>query len=157
MATYATPADLDLYSEGFTVTDPAAVERELQRAERDVDRLLGYQGQVNAATGLKLDPAALQPYQRDALMRATCAQAEYRIEMGPEFFRRAQHEQVTGPQFTTTGKLPRVGPKVMEELSGSGLVQAWGGLAEGPASPVTRTAPRPRSARYAPLSARRVR
>jgi hypothetical protein len=121
MPTYATVADFEAYSEGWVTTDVAALTRAIERAERDVDRLLGYRGHRVTAT-VKLDPATLTAFDRDALKRATCAQTEYRIEMGPRFFRQAQHRSVSGPKFSTEGQLPRIGPKVMEELAGTSLV-----------------------------------
>lgn len=127
MATYATVSDFEGYSEGWQTNDAAALERTLQRAERDIDRILGYQGHRPDSQILKLVPADLGARQRDALMRATCAQAEYRIEKGEKFFRQAQHERVSGPHFSTSGKLPRIGPKVRDELAGSGLQVLAGG------------------------------
>jgi len=73
--------------------------------------------------GTRLDVWMLQPSQRYQLTRATCAQAEYRDRMGEDFFIKAQYQQVTGPEFTTQGKLPIIGPKVRRELNGSGLIQ----------------------------------
>jgi hypothetical protein len=121
MATYATQTDFEDYSDGWVTTDPAGLEKVLQAAERDIGRVLGYQGLLADDQVLKLVPAELTARQRDALARATCAQAEYRIEKGPAFFRQAQYASVSGPQFSTQGRLPRIGPKVPEELAGSGL------------------------------------
>lgn len=119
MATYATVSDFEDYSEGWVTTDAPALERILEKAERDVDRILGYQGVRPDAQALKVVPADLAVRDRDALRDAVCAQAEYRIEMGERFFRQAQRQSVSGPQFSTTGTLPRIGPKVREELEGS--------------------------------------
>ncbi len=120
---YASQADLEAYIEGWTTTDAAALERLLKRAERDVDTLLGAYAR-QSATGLKLDPAALTTLQANALSRATCAQAEYRIEMGEEFFVQAQYTYVAGPDFQRRGELPRIGPKVLPELAGHGFTMA---------------------------------
>lgn len=73
--------------------------------------------------GTRWDIWAIMPFQVDALRRATCAQAEYRDQMGEDFYIRAQYASVTGPEFTTTGRLPLIGPKVRRELNGSGLIQ----------------------------------
>ena len=73
--------------------------------------------------GTRWDIWAIQPFQVDALKRATCAQAEYRDQMGEDFYIRAQYASVTGPEFQTTGQLPLIGPKVRRELNGSGLIQ----------------------------------
>lgn len=117
MPTYATVSDFEDYSEDWTTTDPAKLEKIIEAAERDVDRILPYQGARPDSQMLKIDPAQLGARDKDALMRATCAQAEYRIQMGAAFFRKAQHQSVSGPQFSTQGTLPRIGPKVTEELA----------------------------------------
>lgn len=76
-----------------------------------------------AASGLKFDPITrLTAVQRDALKRATCAQAEYRAQMGERFFIEAQYSRVSGPDFSQQGTLPRIGPKVYAELQGFGLL-----------------------------------
>lgn len=119
MATYATVADLETYI-GRDI-DGAEGERVLGFAERDVDRILRQRGARVEATGLKFDPDDLGEHEATALMRATCAQAEYRLAKGEEFFVHAQHTRVGGPDFTTEGRLPYIGPKVRQELSGMGL------------------------------------
>jgi hypothetical protein len=73
--------------------------------------------------GTRLDVWQLTPAQRAKIRDATCAQAEYRYLMGEDFFRRAQWQSVSGPEFTTQGKLPLIGPKVKRELQGVGLLQ----------------------------------
>ncbi len=45
-----------------------------------------------------------------ALTRATCAQAEYRVAMGPEFFIEDQYGFVAGPDFSRRGELAYIGP-----------------------------------------------
>lgn len=127
MATYATQADFEAYVEGWTTSDPAALERLLERAERDVDSAVGrWDRQDN---GLKFGTPAtdneqgLTDLQKDALARATCAQAEYRLAMGEAFFVEAQPENVSGPDYSQTGALPRIGPKVYDELEGTDLMR----------------------------------
>lgn len=122
MATYATTDDFADYSD-LTVVDTAALELQLERAERDIDRIIGYQGVRPAGQTLKLVPADLSADDRTKLKWATCAQAEYRETMGAKFFRTAQYQQVTGPRFSTSGTLPRIGPKVREELDGATFVR----------------------------------
>jgi hypothetical protein len=36
--------------------------------------------------------------------------------MGEEFFVKAQYQSLSGPDFSTSGRLPRIGPKVWDEL-----------------------------------------
>jgi hypothetical protein len=111
----------------------------IAKAERDVDTVLS-PATTRAANGLKLVPGDLAGWQADALSRATCAQVEYRVVMGPEFFIKAQYDSVSGPDFTTRGELPRVGPQVYVELSETGLreVSDWASvrLTTFPAPPV---------------------
>lgn len=82
--------------------------------------------------GLKLNPYLLDGRDTQVLSNATCAQAEYRVEMGEQFFRRAQWASVSGPEFRTTGKLPLIGPKVKAEFSGSDLIQRGARARPGP-------------------------
>ena len=125
--TYCTQEDFEAYVEGWVTTDPDALKRLLQRAERDIDNAVGNWPR-DETTGHKFDPATLLGYQVDALSRATCAQAEYRNSMGDEFFVRAQHAAEQGPDFSTTGRLPYVGPKVWMELEGTGLLRLTTGF-----------------------------
>jgi hypothetical protein len=73
--------------------------------------------------GVRLDPWQLWPAQVAQLRNACCAQAEYRDQMGEDFYIRSQWASVSGPEFKTTGKLPHIGSKVLRELQGSGLIQ----------------------------------
>jgi hypothetical protein len=73
--------------------------------------------------GLKCDPNQLAPSDQMALNRAVCAQAEYRDLMGPEFFVAPQFKMVSGPEFNVTGRRPRIGPRVFDELASTDLVQ----------------------------------
>lgn len=127
MATYATQADYEAYVEGWVTTDPAALERLLKRAERDIDYLLG--PGTPLASGLRLDPATLQAYERVALMRATCAQAEWRHTVTEPVLAgsppKPELKAIKGPDFTkeyavSASRPPapaRFGPKVRQELA----------------------------------------
>jgi hypothetical protein len=121
MPTYATRADCLDYTEGLTVGDTVAFDRLIERAEKDVDSVLGEYA-VDEVTGRKFAPADLTTAQANALRDATCAQVEYRVEMGERFFTRAQYSETSGPDFTKKGKLPYYAPKLVMELRGSGLV-----------------------------------
>lgn len=115
MATYATTADLAALIEGFTVDDSAAAERLLERAEREIDRVLGPWPLLDA-TGLKMDPSTLSALDADVLRRATVAQAEYELTMGYDFFVRPQYAKTVANGVSIDGKAPRVGPKALTEL-----------------------------------------
>lgn len=130
MATYATQAELEAYAD-IVFDVPADAEAVLERAERDVDAIVG--PWLVESNGLKFGaPAAanekgLEAWQVAALSRATCAQAQYRLAKGEPFFVEGQYESVRGPDFSVTGKLPYIGPKVWRELAGSQLFIAGEG------------------------------
>jgi hypothetical protein len=127
MPTYCQPADCELYTEGLEVNDVDAFERLIGRAEHDIDAQLPPAPLV-PATGLKVDVDAvgINPDWVTALNRATCAQVEYRIEMGEAFFARHQYAVTEGPEFTLTGQVPYIGPKVTQELVAAGWIQEPG-------------------------------
>lgn len=86
-------------------------------------------GTVSAVTvpGRKVNPLTdLNENQALWLANATAAQVEYRTAMGEPFFVRSQYTSVKGPDFTTTGKLPTIGPKVKRELTNTGLLRVSG-------------------------------
>ncbi len=123
-ATYATPAQLrDYTGDDFLELPDTEALRLLRKAERDIDSLAPVDRPVLEATGLRFDPTALSGREALILQRATCAQAEYRREMGAEFFIRGQHEEVTGPEFSTKGKLGMIGPATWRELRGNGFIR----------------------------------
>lgn len=119
MPTYTDADACSAYIEGLTIDDPDGFDRLIAKAERDVDRALGLYFHRDETTGLKIDPTTLIQADQDVLSRATCAQVEYRIEMGDAFFTRAQFQQAQGPDYATTGTLPYIGPAVVRELEQS--------------------------------------
>jgi hypothetical protein len=127
VATYATAAEARTYTGLSSAELPdSTAERLLEQAERDVDYACG--GFFYPDTGLMFDLLAVAPStaaltvgQKRALSRATCAQVEYRLAKGEEFFVLPQYELVSGPDFEHRGQLDYIGPKVYRELAGSGL------------------------------------
>ena len=118
MPTYATRSDCLEYTAGLVVEDNAEFDKLIERAEDDIDGLLGNLP-LDPVTERKLVPADLTTAQLRAIRRATCAQVEYRIEMGEAFFVRGQYDKAAGPDFSREGKLPYIGPKVKRELKGA--------------------------------------
>lgn len=125
MPAYATREQFEAYVEGWSTTNPAALDRLLERASRDVDALLGARVPyaTGAFAGFKIDPGLLLEWERDALARATCAQAEYRFTVGEEDMASGQGAgRVSGPDFSVevpaagAGGRRRFGPKVATEL-----------------------------------------
>jgi hypothetical protein len=134
MPTYATIQDFKTYAPQYAALSDNEITSLLEHAERDVDTALGAHS-VNDDTGLKFDPVSLTVVRKNSLTQATCAQAEYRQLMGPTFFIRGQYASVSGPDFQTQGKLPRVGPKVWDELGRADLLRlttTWCGVGDDP-------------------------
>jgi hypothetical protein len=122
--TYATAAQLRAYTGDTTTTLPdAAAQALILGAERDIDSLAPVDRDVDPTTGLRFNPATLSAREALILQRATCAQAQYRKLMGPEFFIRGQYEQTSGPEFSTTGRLGIIGPATWRELRGNGFIR----------------------------------
>ena len=126
MPTYATKADCVAYTEGLSSTDDALLNRIIERAERQVDRLLRVDFRTAVGDGVKVpDLTRLNSRESEALTRATCAQVEYRVKMGETFFSEPDRGKVSGPDFTVEGSAPdTIGPEVRNELRRGGLLRA---------------------------------
>lgn len=125
MATYASAELLAEYVAGNALVrlpEGEDVERLLERAERDVDRVLGPYP-PDPATGLKFDPGELTTAQRGALARATCAAAEFVLAQGPELLTGADDGvAAAGSVSYSLRPAPRQAPRLLEELAGHGLI-----------------------------------
>lgn len=108
----------DAAFEEFTDLTPVvgSVEELLMQAERDVDMALGRIPQ-DPTTGLKLLPSTLQTWQVEALSRAVCAQAVYRIIKGDTFFREMQPLDPSGPDGSQKGRESYLAPEADRELT----------------------------------------
>lgn len=121
MSTYATLADFEQYAESPTDYATDAKQRALDAAELDVDAFLP--GAVDFTSGLRIDVTALPLWQLERLIRAVVAQAEYRLEVGPEFFSHASNDEVIqGPDFTISGRRSRFSVAAAALLRGAGLL-----------------------------------
>ena len=135
MATYASVADLAAYTEGLALPiaeDPefARLSRIIERAERQIDGLLMWRGLPDEINHRRVRVEELDGWDRESLRMATCAQAEYRLLMGEDFFKGGQYSRVVGPDFETQGVMPTIGPRVWEELeSASYKLFHTGGIA----------------------------
>jgi hypothetical protein len=119
--TYAQRSDCLAFIEGLNITDGLAFDRLIVRCERQIDDLLQIDHRTTGAAGPKVTPNRLSARQAEGLKNATCAQVEYRLEMGERFFKREQYESESGPDFSVRGRLPKIGPKVVPELVRVGL------------------------------------
>lgn len=101
---YAARADVETYIEGWVTDDAAALDRLIERAERDVDALFPLLPIITTGTyaGRRFDPTTLATYERQALINCVCAQAEFRFTKGEELLAggvpRVQ-SRVKGPDF----------------------------------------------------------
>lgn len=121
MSTYASQADFEAYVDGWVTDNPTLLQRELDRAESDVNWFLHWR----QTPFTSLEFLALPPEWQAGLKHAVCAQTEYRLTMGPEFFVE-QPTPVAGPDYTTVKAPPTFGPKAREELLRNGIISRTG-------------------------------
>ncbi len=104
--------------------------RVIHVAESDIDHAAGIWPMQ--ANGRKFgDPSGLNEVgltlnERVSLSRATCAQAEYRLQMGTDFFIEHQRQSASGPDGLEVGKVSKLGPLAQRELITSGLPRLTG-------------------------------
>lgn len=120
-AVYATIADFEGYVEGWVTDNPAALQRTLDRAERDVNSYLKWTRFPYTAPQFVLLAAEYQA----GLRNAVCAQAEYRLLMGEEFFVETS-TPVSGPDYSSTRAPARFGPKARQELLDAEIISLTG-------------------------------
>ena len=122
MSTYATLDDLKAFAPQL---DPDASDELLQaaldNAEQDIDSAVGYVMNPDLTASQKFNLTYLDDNQKLRLNRATCAQAEYRLYRGENFFIEGTQKEVTGRDSRLSGPLPRIGPKASTELTRGGL------------------------------------
>lgn len=121
---YASQDDLDAYLEDGLPSgyDSAYLDRVLQLASQDIDlysTAYSYGGDSPLKFLSSISPvvweSALPQYSVDGIQEATCAQAEYRLAKGDQFF-----VEVQRPEGNTPAE-PRIGPKAIEALKRTGL------------------------------------
>lgn len=114
---YASATDVRNYAPELSTYTDDEINAELRKAERDIDWYAGFSGVKNAVSGLRFDPIAdLDVPIREALTRATCAQVQYRLYMGPAFFvDEVQYQEVQG-RDQTVRRPQRVGPQARSEF-----------------------------------------
>jgi hypothetical protein len=128
MTAYATVADFEAYVEGWITDNEAALERLLERASRDIDAVIGLFPVITTGNyaGFKLDPTTLDDVHRQALARATCAQARHRFDTDTAAAAEPRQKRVDGPDFKIEYELPapaatRYAPELVDELAVLGL------------------------------------
>lgn len=132
---YASRSQVEDYIGANLVGDTASIDFLLREATRDIDNFIGpslpRQDDGTTFGDITLpgytNPHGMTDIQLKRISDATCAQAEYRLQMGYDFFVEDQRESVAGPGgMTETGKVGRVGPKARAELAGTGLLKLTG-------------------------------
>lgn len=141
-----TNVDLEAFVQGLVVDDATAMNNLIVKCEWEIDAILGARIR-NPATGRKIDVSKVVPvapispfpgelfapfqrginvYQRSALRRAVCAQVEYHLKMGEDFFTRQPYKKVSGPQFSYEREegegVKRISPVARQHLDGTGLI-----------------------------------
>ena len=125
MATYATAAELDAYlldTPEVSAPGGEATERLLQRAERQVDLVVGPWPRFSS--GLKFDPALLDTTQQAALSRACCAAAQFLLVVDAETL--IGDDDYLPDGAVILRRAAKVSPKMVAELSGHGLLKYTG-------------------------------
>lgn len=118
---YATTEDLTAYvADDPTVELPGDPTDLLQRAQRDLDRYLGWPAPLTDTPRV----LAVTAYQAAALRRATCAQAAYRAGREDEIRFPEDGVAGLGGAIQFNGRRPsRIAPVAEEELAGAGLMR----------------------------------
>jgi hypothetical protein len=122
---YCTPSNLRSYVAGGAYEaripddDPATILL-IERAELDLDAE-AFVLLPRRPGDRKVDVLTLDPEELEGLAAATCAQVVYRLEMGDEFFVRAQRQSVSTRAVSHVGKLPTIGPQTERELAAASL------------------------------------
>jgi hypothetical protein len=145
-----TNEDLQAVIPGLVIDNLTIMNQLIVDCEWEIDSILGLWTR-DPTTGRKINPnnivqvATIIPYaselfapltrgitiyQLHALRRAVCAQVEYHLKMGEDFFLRPHYTTVSGPQFSRTGETPdRIAPKARQHLAGTGLQRMTARLA----------------------------
>lgn len=112
---YATSDDYNAFDPANTIPD-AELDPLLSAASKEIDWALGLYGR-NTTTGDKIDPTLLVQWRKDALAWATCAQAQYHLFKGEEFFASLRPQRQTSREGTIEGQEPFISPRASAELT----------------------------------------
>jgi hypothetical protein len=121
---YATVTDLRNYS---TELVASYTDDELNNTLRDAERWIDSYVPpmlIDPTTGLKYSPPDMNPVQAIQLNYATCAQAEYILQMGPGFFISGS-TTITGGDYQET-HAPKLAPKAKIHLLQGYLIKLTG-------------------------------
>jgi hypothetical protein len=132
---YATVTEFrDYIAPDTTQVSDADITAVIIKSERDLEEYLGggepaangrLFGDPFGVDGSVVNPAGLDAWQTVKLREATCAQTEYRLHWGEEFFS-LPSTPVEGEEYSTQTRLPRIAPKAKKHLTAGGLL-VWSG------------------------------
>lgn len=114
---YASTLDLREYAPELATRSEDELNAALLKAERDIDEYAGFVVVLDSGRKFDLDPdtGGLDISQAAAITRATCAQARFRIYMGPAYFvKEVGYGEVGGD--IPVKKPPRYGPEMRMEF-----------------------------------------
>jgi len=123
---YATVTDLRNYSppvEGYSDDDLNDI---LRQAERWIDSYIP-PAPMDEVSGLKFNPLNMPVERAIHLNYATCAQAEYMLQMGPGFFMSGS-TRISGGDYQEAGA-PKVADKAKRHLLDGGFIRLTGRIA----------------------------
>lgn len=124
---YATPDDMPLFDPTFVVPDDTTeLEGLLEVASRDIELAIGLYGR-DATTGDKLNVANLVEWRQKSIARACCAQAQYHMFKGEEFFASVRPMEQGTREGSMKGQEPFIGPKCSSELARGGFYRLTSG------------------------------
>jgi hypothetical protein len=83
------------------------------------------------SNGHKIDPTALTQNAQDALSRAACAAAEFRLQAGEDQLTGGSDEFIYGENLNVLRRADRAAEKIAAELAGSGLITFSGTITGG--------------------------
>ena len=119
---YATVDDFKAYSSLVEGYDDAILSNALLEAQIWID---SYVWPANVLeSGLKYDPITMDVDEAAQLNKATCAQAEYILHMGPGFFISGS-TKITGGDYEESSA-PKIGPKAKQHLLNGGFIRLMG-------------------------------
>jgi hypothetical protein len=120
MPEYSSPDDYADFDPTFTVPDDTTeLEAVLTVAERDIEYAIGVYGR--SSTGSKIDVDGLDEWRSTCLIRAVCAQAQYHMFKGEEFFASGRPTAQSSREGSIASQEPYIGPKASTELSRGGF------------------------------------
>jgi hypothetical protein len=130
MATYATADDYNDIFDPSAGIDEEVLEPFLLKAERDIDSACGRRGSY--ITDRRFDPTVFTEQRAEILAMATCAQAQYRMMRGDEFFASTRPVRQSSREGSQDGQEAYIGPTCSQFLAQGGFYSLVRGSGRNP-------------------------